>query len=49
MFMMVMYLSTKAKEHMDSYSDWLPSGVYTYSWGQITVHIAAVLAYLMNW
>ena len=43
MSMMVMYLSTKAKEHMDSYTDGCPSGMYTYSWGQITLCIAAVL------
>ena len=42
--MMVMYPSTKAKEHMDSYSDGRPAGVYTYSWGQMTVGIATVLA-----
>ena len=29
---------------MDSYSDGWPSGVYMYSWGQITLRIAAVLA-----
>ena len=44
MSMMVMYPSTKAKEHMDSYSDGSPSGVHMYSWGQITLCIAAVLA-----
>ena len=36
--------STIAKEHMDSYTDGCPSGVYMYSWGQITLCIAAVLA-----
>ena len=42
--MIVMYPETKAMEDMDSYTVGWPSGVYTYSWGQMTLCTAAVLA-----